>query len=138
MIVVARGPITAALLAHLATGTGRPVGDAAVLDAPSLPYSVLYPLTDGTVYGSMGSPADEASYGYQVTSVGGTREQAEWIADLVRKTMFSGPISVPADPTDPFTDSYIVGVSPLGSAGGAERVGTVWQSAERFSVEASA
>lgn len=45
-----------------------------------VPYAILYPLTpefDGT----LAATQDDAEITYQVTCVGSTREQAEWVAD---------------------------------------------------------
>lgn len=70
--------------------TTIPVGDAIKPDgcgwsgAPGeslfVPYMVLYPAF-GTFDGTIAAGSDDASLEYQITCVGATREQAEWVAD---------------------------------------------------------
>jgi hypothetical protein len=73
---------TAAIVARLAA-LGLAVGDG---EAPHVapPYTVVYPITGGASYGTLGAPDDDAELVYQVTCVGTTRLQAEWLED---KTM---------------------------------------------------
>lgn len=60
---------------------GLAVGDA---DAKGLaaPYVVVYPIP-GRVFGTLENPHEDADLVYQVTCVGSTREQAEWLIDEV-------------------------------------------------------
>lgn len=46
-----------------------------------VPYMVLYPIPGGTFDGSIGDPNDDAQLLYQVTCVGSTRTQCEWVLD---------------------------------------------------------
>lgn len=70
---------TDAVIAAL-EATGLTVGDA---DANGLtaPYAVVYQIPGGRMYGSLDAPFDDAELVYQVTCVGTTREQAEWVTD---------------------------------------------------------
>lgn len=86
------GPITTALVAFLAAQTGRPVGygSAPVTgDGPEdVPYAIVYPLPGGATWGPFLTGPDEgAEVPYQVTSVGSRGDQADWMADRVRKAM---------------------------------------------------
>ncbi|MGW2585887.1 hypothetical protein ACWCYZ_31980 [Streptomyces virginiae] len=87
--MIDRAPLTPAVRTMLAAATGRPcgVGGLPLVDgkpAP-LPYSVLYPL-GGPVDGAPFSDASEdAHLTYQVTIVAARTDQAEWLADRIRR-----------------------------------------------------
>jgi hypothetical protein len=53
--------------------------------AAFLPYRIVWPLTGGIFYGedlgTLGTPSDDASLTWQVTCVGATRAQCEWVVD---------------------------------------------------------
>lgn len=51
-------------------------------------YAVLWPL-DTPMDGPVADPSADAWYGFQVTSVGSTVEQAEWVADLARAALLA-------------------------------------------------
>lgn len=59
---------------------GLAVGDAVAPDQDP-PYVVVYPIPGGSTTGTLATPDDDAILVYQVTCVGKTREQAEWLAD---------------------------------------------------------
>lgn len=88
-------PITDALVAFLAAQTGRPVGrataplvDGVPADLESGPYAIVYQLPGGDTWGPFLSGPDEgAQLPYQVTSVGKRSDQADWMADRVRRAM---------------------------------------------------
>ncbi|MFE1560114.1 hypothetical protein ACFW6V_34620 [Streptomyces sp. NPDC058734] len=77
----------------LATATGRPcgVGSLPLVEgrpAP-LPYTVLYPL-GGPVGGApFADAAEDAHPTYQVTVVAARSDQAEWLADRVRRAFLA-------------------------------------------------
>ncbi len=100
--VGARLDITEALLAMLTAATGRPVGDHTSpddtprLDAPAaqlqeaFPYCIVYSVDGGSFDGPpLGAPAADTGFSYQITSVGLRRDQAEWMADLVRRCILA-------------------------------------------------
>lgn len=70
---------TDAIIAAL-EAQGLTVGDAVAPQA-SPPYVVVYPIAGGDMYGPLGAKDDDAELIYQVTCVGSSREQAEWLAD---------------------------------------------------------
>ncbi|MEV6678602.1 hypothetical protein AB0N09_17335 [Streptomyces erythrochromogenes] len=104
--MIDRGLLTAAVRAMLTAATGRPCGLGAlplVDGRPTpLPYSVLYPL-GGPVDGAPFSDASEdAHLTYQVTIVANRIDQAEWLADRVRRAFlgrtadgWEQPLAVP-------------------------------------------
>lgn len=95
-MVIARGPITAALQALLVAGTQRPCGVAQLPTVPApgggmvpaaVPYNVLYPM-GGPVSGPpFGDASADASVTWQVTSVADRADQAEWLADRTRAVL---------------------------------------------------
>lgn len=62
-------------------GLGVAVGDAEAPSGVAPPYCVVYPIPGGDTYGTLGAPNDDAELVYQVTCVGVSRKQAEWLAD---------------------------------------------------------
>lgn len=87
--MIDRAPVTMAVRTMLAAATGRPcgVGVLPLVDgkpAP-LPYSVLYPM-GGSVDGApLSNASEDAHLTYQVTIIGTRTDQAEWLADRVRR-----------------------------------------------------
>jgi hypothetical protein len=70
--------VTDAVKALLVAG-GLTVGDG-VAPSGNPPYAVVYPVFH-TVTGPVGEPSADANRVFQVTSVGTTREQAQWVSD---------------------------------------------------------
>jgi hypothetical protein len=79
--------LTDEILSVVATATGRQVGDGTAPASPVLPYAVLYPLPSPDHDGDLTSPDRDRGWLYQTTSVGATREQAQWMADQVQDAM---------------------------------------------------
>lgn len=83
------GEVTTAVLAAL-EATGVVVGDAAPPDgygwstvagqSTFTPHMILYPLT-GRLDGMLAGAWDDGEFMYQVTCVGETREQCQWVVD---------------------------------------------------------
>lgn len=71
---------TDAVIATLET-FDLPVGDAEKPAGDHDRYCVVYPVPGGDLGGTLEEPDDDAELVYQVTCVGTTREQAEWVAD---------------------------------------------------------
>lgn len=61
-------------------GLGLKVGDAKA-PAGGPPYAVLYAIAGGATSGTLGELDADAELIYQVTCVGNSRKQAEWLAD---------------------------------------------------------
>ncbi len=100
MTVIDRRPITKALVPWLATATGKPCGDHRLptnLPPPptergrkSDPYTIVFALDGGGYWGpGLTAPDQAADFVYQVTSVGYSPEQVQWMADAVKRTMLA-------------------------------------------------
>lgn len=60
------------------------------------PYAIVYPLPGGTFDGTLADPDDDADLLYQITCVGGTRQQCEWVADQIHDVLTDpGTVTVP-------------------------------------------
>jgi len=97
---VATNPFTNAVLARLQSNAeGLTVYDA---QAPagalsSLPFAVLHPEISPETSDEDGTLADPMSHRtleYQITSVGRSREQAQWCSDIMRAILQSAPLVV--------------------------------------------
>lgn len=142
MTVVDRRIVTEAILTMLRTSTGMPVGDS-VLDEDDIvdqkPWGVLHPIDGGGYEGGAPytAPDSDAQLVYQVDSVGRSRGQAEWMADLVRRTMLarssSGSFQVASPSIAPFK---IIDRAPDTAPGGVipegEPSARVYSISERF------
>ncbi len=85
-------PFTDWFIALLEAGTSKSVGDHRIppLGDPLDPYCIVYAIPGGGFDGpALTSPDADARLIHQVTSAGKTRAQAQWMADLVRRTVLS-------------------------------------------------
>lgn len=76
-----------AVIARLETQTSKPIGDSQAPSDTSTPYAVVYPLTDEPGEGPLDDPHQVANPAFQVTCVGDTREQAQWMQKEVRDAL---------------------------------------------------
>lgn len=60
---------------------GLTVGDGVAPTGAAPPYCIVYPVSATTVAGTAAAPSADVARVLQVTSVGDTREQAQWAAD---------------------------------------------------------
>lgn len=121
----------------LEAGTGKLVGDHKAPTNHIAPYGIVYTIDGGMEWGApLTAPESEAIFVYQVTSVGARRDQAEWMADRVRRTMIDrapdGSFLVIGNP--PPAGSVVQDRRPQGARGMAEEQGDVWQVAERYEI----
>jgi hypothetical protein len=58
---------------------------------PTVPYAVLYPAGLGPTEGPVSNRNADARPLYQLTCVGGTRQQAEWLSDKLRPVLLTPP-----------------------------------------------
>jgi len=63
---------------------GLTVGDAVAPAGASPPYVTVYPIPGGGTSGTLGDPDADVSLIYQVTCTGVSREQVQWLEDVVR------------------------------------------------------
>lgn len=141
-VVVARtqtAAVAAALdTAGLLVGVGTEPADSGWAGAPGQslfrPYAVLWPITGGSTDGTLLHPDEDAQTLYQVTGVGSTVEQAEWVSDVARTTLTT-PGAV--DITDP-SDTRVVQTVTVDTLGGCRRdddvVPPLWVTADRYRV----
>jgi hypothetical protein len=71
---------TAAVITRL-QALGLAVGDGEAPSGTAPPYVVVYPITGGQSRGVLSALHDDAELVYQVTCVGTTRLQAQWLED---------------------------------------------------------
>ena len=141
-VVVARTQ-TAAVLAALTTAglnaaVGRDPANSGWTNAPGQstfrPYAVVWPVPGGSTDGTLAHPDEDAQSLYQVTGVGSTVEQAEWVADVARIALLApGAVEI----TDP-SDTRVVQTVTIDTLGGCRRDDdvdpAVWITADRFRV----
>lgn len=95
--MIDRAPVSKALQEMIAKATGRPCGLGKlplVNGKPAeVPYTVLYPL-GGSVGGApLADSSEDAELVYQLTSVAGRTDQAEWMADRGRRAFLERTMS---------------------------------------------
>ena len=79
--------LTDDILSVVAAATGKQLGDGTAPATPVFPYAVLYPLPSPDHAGDLTTPDRDRGWLYQVTSVGATREQTQWMADEIETAM---------------------------------------------------
>lgn len=134
MTVIDRRPITKALVSWLASSTGKPCGDHRL--PPNLPphpappakpdpYMIAYALDGGGFWGpGLVAPEQNADYLYQVTSVGWSPEQVQWMADRVFATMLARSASGAFQVAFPAVTGIVVADRlPDGGRGGIDVAG---------------
>lgn len=140
MTTPARHSVTEMLLTLLRRGTGKQVGDYELPADAEYPYAILYPIPGGGFDGPpLQSSESDALFTYQVTSVGLSRKQAEWMGDRVRATVVArsanGAFQVAHDDPDGLR---IASRMVESGAGGVDVQGDpphrVYSVAERFSI----
>ena len=79
-----------AILARLVAQSSRPVGDAEAPTDNTRPYAVLYPLGDDPdpdTRGTLSDPVQSTVIEFQITSVGDTRQSAQFMANHAAATI---------------------------------------------------
>lgn len=101
--IPAVSPVTDAVVAALedaglTVGDGEKPAGAGWAGQPGqsayAPYVVVYSMLGGTTEGPMDDPNADARSVVQLTSVGGSRRQAEWLGDRARAALMSGSLAV--------------------------------------------
>jgi hypothetical protein len=92
MTYTAHNPQTfyGAVASRLSSQTSKNIGRAEAPSDRTLPYAVVYPLNeadDPDVNGTLSDAHETTVFEWQVTSVGGTAEQAEWMQHQVRSAL---------------------------------------------------
>lgn len=135
MSIVERRPITDWMKALLIAGTGKNGDIGRAPTANVVPYFIVYVIDGGEEWGAFSQPQSEAVLVYQVTSVGVRHDQAEWMADRVRRTMLqrdaAGAFLVQLAPP---VGVVVQDRRPNDSRGVVEQVNDIFQVAERYEV----
>lgn len=76
-----------ALIARLETETARPIGDAEAPADTTEPYAFVSPLIDEPSEGPLNDPTQVVDDAFQVTCVGESRRQAQWMQQKVRAAL---------------------------------------------------
>lgn len=58
-----------------------------------IPYAIVYPLTQD-FDGSLGCPDTDSDFGWQVTCVGATRQQCDWVRNAVNEALIGQHLTV--------------------------------------------
>lgn len=96
-------------------------------------YIIVYPTGGGGVDGSIGRPHDDVTLVYQLTCVGSTREQTDWMRDKARGVMLNRANLQVAGQS-------IVSVEidvPIATSRDDDEQPPLWFSADRFRVRTS-
>lgn len=93
-----RDDFTTGVVELLERGTAKQVGDhkapvRPVDDDDFYPYCIVYSIPGGRLSGSLANQHEDGELVFQVTSVGLTRRQAEWMADRVRQVWCARAVS---------------------------------------------
>jgi hypothetical protein len=134
-----RREVTRVLAATLTTVTTRTFSVADVpTPAPGQltqtpPYGIVYPINDGQYLGGLGAPENCAEFAFQVTSVGATSDQCEWLSDRVRGVILGRNADGAYDTDIPLTSPFICNYRhSLSGAGNMIRNDLMWSTTESF------
>lgn len=129
--------VTAALLDLLETTT-LPIGDhTAPAEVAGKPWAVLYSIPGGEQStANLAAVEDGTDLIYQVSSVGRRRDQAEWMADLIRAVIVGRTAGAFTATWPAMAGLKVADRQMWGGVGGVEPSGEaphrVWSVAERF------
>lgn len=90
MTVATSHPVAKAVLVALRAAWAR-VGDGVAPDVLTLPYAVLYRAGGGALSGPLSDSHADGTPLLQLTCVGATAEQADWLADKLRPILLAKP-----------------------------------------------
>lgn len=131
-------PVTAAIVAAL-TSAGLTVGrgekptaggwQGQAGDSTFIPYVVVYGLGGGDLDGAIDYGAEDGTVRYQLSSIGATAEQAEWVADASRIALLAASLAVTGRRLS-HLDFYDLGAALRDD----QQQPPLFQVAERFSV----
>lgn len=102
-------PLYDAIIARLIAQTTRPIGDAGEPTSTATPYAIVYSLSDAPGEGPLNDPTQVLDDAFQVTSVGVSRQQAQWMQQKVRAALLGWTPTISGVGTFP--------VQPLSSSG---------------------
>jgi len=117
-----------AAITTLLEGTGKAVGQARRPESAVAPYMVLYPLPDSSNEGSISDPHQIAIQLFQVTCVGDTMAEAQWMQAKAREALLGI--------TPSFTGATPIELD-LGSGVRRDPDGVVFHTTDRFTIYVS-
>jgi hypothetical protein len=82
-------PLYNAIVARLESQTSKDIGDAVRPAGADAPYAVVYPLPDRAAFGTLVDPTNFTLQLFQVTCVGDTADEAQWMQHQVRLALQS-------------------------------------------------
>ena len=103
--------VYAAIITRLSSETGKNIGRVEAPSDRTTPYAVVYPITefgDGT---SLGDAHETVVYEFQVSCVGDTAEQAEWMVNQVRTALLGWTPTVSGRSFNPVEKSGQLGTT---------------------------
>lgn len=77
----------AAIVARIATSTGKQVGLAEAPENNARPYAVVYPLLDEDSEGALNDPTQAVTWAFQVTCIADGAAGAQWMQKKVRDAL---------------------------------------------------
>ena len=123
----------APIVAQLAAATGKAIGEAAAPADVTTPYAVVYPLPDLGGEGPLTDPHQVVVWGFQVTGVGRTMEEATWMQHKIRAALLGWAPTVAGLGTTPIHLD-----SGSGILRDADVAPPLFYSTDRFAVHTSA
>lgn len=117
----------------IAVGDGHVPDDVGWQEAPGgskfVAYLTVHAIPGGSVDGPIDRPDDDSAWIWQVTAVGGNREQCDWAGDTARVALLDTPLTIAGRSACRLT---------IDTPDGAHRDDTVqprvWMSAERYAL----
>lgn len=76
-----------AVVAQLATSTGKSIGEGVAPSNDTPPYAVVYPQDETDLDSTLADPTDLTLFEWLVVSVGDTQDQALWMNQKVRAAL---------------------------------------------------
>lgn len=134
-----KGEVTSELISVLATDTGFLIGDGEAPGPqdtePAYPYAIVYWLTHGPTIESFEQvtfPDRHQLMVYQVTSIGETREQADWMAHKVRRAITDRTVGPNGFRLEIGTTNTLVIDRRENSSSGTGKEGELWRCSDRY------
>lgn len=135
--MISRQPITNALRELVSVSTSRPCGDHGSPPDGVLPegYTFVYSIPGGQFEGSFQNPEADATFVYQVTSVGATRTHAQWLAYKVNWALTSRGDSGSFNVTFPaLTGMKVINRASGGFSPGVISQGSIYSVPNRYRI----
>ena len=117
-----------AVITRLEAETGKQAGRAEAPSDETLPYMVVYPLPSAERDGDLKDYDSLQTWVFQITSLGGTAEQAEWMADQARTALVGTDTLTVTGRSIQRVESDTIGGTPVRDPAGQTQVFTLPES----------